>query len=240
MNMVKKSLVNIGVFGVLAATGSLALAHQQGDWIVRAGVAHVAPNDDSGDVSNLGVVDPALATGVEVEVEDDTSLGLTIAYMLTNHWALGLLGSYPFEHDIEGSGAINGISVGSTKHLPPTLTLQYHFTGSETTIQPYVGAGLNFTGFFEEDVDPELVATLQALNPGLGITDVDLELDDSWGLALEAGVDWKLGENWMLNTAVWYIDIETDATLETNLGTIHEVDVDIDPWVYMVGVGYRF
>ncbi len=67
-----------------------------------------------------------------------------------------------------------------------------------------------------------------------------LSLDDSWGLSLQVGLDYHINDKWLLNAAVWNLDIETTATIKTaNLGKI-KTDVDIDPWVYMVGVGYKF
>ena len=92
---------------------------------------------------------------------------------------------------------------------------------------PYVGAGVNYTTFFDEDTK----GAFAAATPGL-----DLELDDSWGLALEAGVDYELENNWLLSAQLWYVDIDTEAKVDT----VPSFDVDIDPWVFMVGVGKKF
>jgi outer membrane protein len=67
-----------------------------------------------------------------------------------------------------------------------------------------------------------------------------LSLDDSWGLSLQAGADYYINDKWLVNAAIWKLDIETDATVQTeNLGRV-DVSVDVDPWVYMIGIGYRF
>ena len=67
-----------------------------------------------------------------------------------------------------------------------------------------------------------------------------MPLSDSWGLSLQAGADCQINDRWLLSAAVWKLDISTDAEVDTaNLGR-EEVDVDTDPWVYMIGVGYRF
>ena len=132
----------------------------------------------------------------------------------------GLPGS---EIDLEGDGSISGLGdIGETKHLPPTLTVNYHFMPGGN-IRPYVGAGLNYTYFWDEE-------TKGALN-GL-----DLDLDDSWGLSAQVGVDVSITDTWFGNASVRYIDIDTEADLES----FGEFDVDIDPWVYTVSIGRTF
>jgi outer membrane protein len=210
-------------------------AHEAGDVLVRFGAANVSPNDDSSTVTLNGAPAGALGgSAAEVGVEDDTQLGLTIAYMLTKNVGIELLAATPFRHDIYGNTALKNSAVaidkvGSTKHLPPTLSVQYYFdTGSALT--PYVGVGLNYTTFFSEDTSSEF-------DGAVGHSSMDL--DDSWGLAGQLGVDYTINDNWMVNAAVWYIDIDTDATIDTPLGKV-EADVQIDPLVYMMGVGYKF
>lgn len=208
----------------LALASPLAMAHKEGDFIVRAGAAVVAPNEDSSTVRIDGVGVP----GTKATVNNDTQLGLTFAYMLTDHVGVELLAATPFKHSIGLKGldpAVDG-KLASAKHLPPTLTLQYFPLDSGSKWQPYVGAGINYTTFFEEDSTGVLPLT-------------DVKLDDSWGLALQVGTDYMLTDRVMLNAALWYLDIDTKAT--ANLGASRvAVDVDIDPWVFMVGVGYRF
>jgi outer membrane protein len=97
--------------------------------------------------------------------------------------------------------------------------------------------------FFSEEVDGQLIDTLNTLPTiaGLGgIRSIDMEMDGSIGLAAQVGVDVKVAENWYVNAAMWYIDIGTTAELTTDLGTTHEVDVDIDPFVFNVAVAYKF
>ncbi len=211
----------------LALTSPLAFAHKAGDLILRAGAAMVSPQEDSDNLKLNGTELP----GTEATVNDNTQLGLTLSYMVTDHIGVELLAATPFTHrvSVKGLGALDG-KLADVKHLPPTLSLQYYPMDAASSWQPYVGAGLNFTTFFEED----LTSTRKAQ----GFS--DLELEDSWGLALQVGSDFKLSENLLLNAAVWYIDINTTAT--TKLGGVNEVkvDVEIDPWVFMLGVGYKF
>ncbi|TNE93081.1 OmpW/AlkL family protein [Porticoccus sp.] len=221
--------INTVLAGSLLMGATAAMAYEPGDFIVRAGAANVDPNDDS-DALKL---DGATLPGTEVEVDDDTQLGITFTYMLTDHLGLGLLAATPFEHDIKadltGIGA-GKVDAGSTKHLPPTLTLQYFPMASDSKFQPYIGAGINYTNFFDEEVDSELETLL-----GHG----SMELDASWGLAFQAGMDYMINEHWLINASVWYLDIDTDAKIDTAAGVV-KTEVDIDPWVYMIGVGYKF
>jgi outer membrane protein len=103
--------------------------------------------------------------------------------------------------------------------------VQYYFGTAESDFRPYVGAGINYTVFFDEG---SKIAGLS-----------DVSLDDSWGLAANVGMDYMINDDWFLNASVWYADIDT--TAKYNLGgTNYSTDVDIDPWVFMIGGGYKF
>ena len=223
-----KRVTHVGKFLIAAALilSSMSVnAYEPGSFIFRAGPANVDPDSSSGQIILGGTALP----GTSVSVDSNTQLGLTMSYFWRDNFALGLLAATPFEHDISETGV--GISdVGSTKHLPPTLTVQYFPAGSDSNLQPYVGAGINYTTFFSEK-------TSGALNAALG--DSSMSLDDSFGLALEAGIDIAINQKWSFNAAVWYLDIDTDAAIETGAGRI-EVDVEIDPTVFMAGLAYRF
>ena len=210
-----------------------ALAHEEGDWIVRVGAATVAPNEDSDLIDVAGIV-----TLPGVDIDDNTQVGITAAWMMTSKVGLELLAATPFKHDIEVSDI--GVSAGETKHLPPTLMLQYYPIEGDVKFNPYVGVGINSTIFFDEKIDDELNLALDGI-VGLppGTVDADLDLDQSWGWSAQVGFDYMFDDNWLLNAAVWYIDIETEATISTAIADV-KFDVEIDPWVYMISVGYRF
>ena len=210
----------------LVCAASSTFAYETGDLILRAGVASVQPDEDSSNLELNGSGIPGTSAGVD----NSEQLGLTVSYMLTPHLGLGVLAATPFEHDIKANGL--GLDAGEAKQLPPTITLQYFPMDSASAFQPYVGIGINYTIFFSEDVDSELEAALG--------TKGDLELDDSFGLAAQIGADYAINEHWVLNASVWYLDIDTDATFKFDDGTRIEADVDVDPWVYMLGLGYRF
>ncbi|ROO27273.1 outer membrane protein W [Salinisphaera orenii MK-B5] len=203
-----------------------AQAAQAGDWIVRGGVTYVAPNDDTS--SRNGELAPALA-GTDVAVSSEPQFGATLAYLFTDNLALELLAASPFKHDLTlDGGALDGAPLGDIKHLPPTLSLQYRFD-TKTAFTPYVGLGLNYTFFFSEHVSSQARA--------LGIEDIDL--DDSFGPAAQVGFDYAISDHWLVNADVRYLQIDTTAEVRTATGTTH-VDVDIDPWVYTLALGYRF
>jgi outer membrane protein len=224
---------SLAMFAVLAAPS--VLAHKAGDIIVRAGAAHVAPDEDSSELKAGG----APVTGTKATLNDNTQLGLTATYMITDKIGVELLAATPFSHRIgvKGVDAALGLPAGSidgkfadTKHLPPTVSLQFYPLGGNSGVQPYVGAGLNYTWFFDEGVTSRQKAN--------GFS--RFRLKNSVGLALQAGIDVPLNDRLVLNAAVWYIDIDTKATVQHNaLGKI-KVDVDVDPWVYFVGLGYKF
>lgn len=222
------------------AVAPAAQAFEAGDFVLRAGAVHVAPDDSSDSITVGGA--PLLGAGVDskVSVDTNTQLGLRATYMVTNHLGLGVLGATPFKHNINGGGDLSGdLKLGETKHLPPTLTLQYFPMASSSAFQPYAGVGVNYTVFFEEK-------TSSNLDNALGVASSELELDDSVGVAVEVGMDYMLSENFGLNAAIWWADINTDARVDvfdangTKLAETDEFEVEIDPMVYMVGFTYKF
>lgn len=219
----KKALV----LAAALAAATPALAHEAGSFIVRAGAAHVAPNDSSSNVSIAGINQP----GTKANVGSDTQLGLTFAYKLTDNIGIELLAATPFSHRVglSGFGAPVDGKLASVKQLPPTLTLQYYPMPKESRWQPYVGAGINYTTFFDEKLTSAQKANQFS----------SLSLSDSWGLAGQIGMDYMITDRLMFNMAAWYIDIDTTARARLN-GDRVKVDVDIDPWVFMIGLGYKF
>lgn len=216
----------------LAIAAPLAQAHQAGDIIVRAGAATVDPREDSGDIY-VGAVGMSVP-GTQATLDSDTQLGLNFAYMLTDHFGIELLAATPFSHDVGVKGmpgafaGLNG-KLGSLKHLPPTLSAIYYPLDKASAFQPYVGVGINYTWFFDTELSSEAEAK--------GFSGLDMK--DSWGLAGQVGMDYMLSDQLMLNAQVRYIDIDTTGTTHI-LGDKVKVDVDVDPFVYMVGLGYKF
>lgn len=191
----------LSTIAVIAITATApAFAQAAGDWTIGIGIANVNPKSDNGDLA-----------GLSTEIDSDTQLSFTAEYFFTPNIGLEILAATPFSHDIDvGNGAVTG----ETKHLPPTISLNYHFTQFDG-FKPYVGVGLNYTNFFEESSSAG-----------------DLELDDSFGLAVQVGVDIPVWERGAIRLNARYIDIETDVKLNgTKIGT-----AEIDPVV--LGIAY--
>ncbi|WP_328702001.1 OmpW/AlkL family protein [Amphritea japonica] len=193
--------------GASLATAANCMAYEAGDMVLRIGLANVNP-----DTTNNTVV-PGL------DVEDNTQIGLAGTLMLTNNIGVELLAATPFKHDI----TLDGTKVGETEHLPPTLSIQYYPMESSSPLQPYIGVGINYTAFFSEGTTGALAGT-------------KLKLDDSWGLSAQLGVDYSINDQWLVNAAVWKMDIDTNVEVDgTDMGGL-----EIDPTVFMLGVGYKF
>ncbi|MCH2339299.1 OmpW family protein [Pseudomonas sp. NPDC047963] len=223
----RKTLFTASVLAV-ALTSPFAQAFQAGDVIVRAGAITVDPHEDSGNVKLGGT--PVTPTGATLD--SDTQLGLNFAYMVTDNLGVELLAATPFTHNV-GTKGLGGLKLGELKHLPPTLSVIYYPLEKNYAFQPYVGAGINYTWFFDDKL------TSEAENSALQLRGLDMK--DSWGLAAQVGMDYMLTDNVMLNAQVRYIDIETTGTTYSEAaGQKIEVDVDVDPFVYMVGLGYKF
>jgi outer membrane protein len=194
----------------LAATAAALPAAQAtttGDWIVRARALHLdSANKDS--------------TGLGLTVNNKTFLEVDITRFLNENLALELILALPQKHTLKAGGN----RIGTLKHLPPTLTLQYHFTGLPA-VRPYVGAGVNYTRFMSVNFDPAVQA---ALSPSIK--------KNSYGLALQAGLDVPMGDGWLLNVDVKKVQIKTEVFAgSTKAGTFK-----VDPTLFSVGFGKRF
>ena len=229
MSNLSKTLVAVGALGLATAITVPAAQAEQGDWLLKGGATMVSPKSGNLKLGDLDVPDVGLVTNASLEVKDATSFGFTITYMFTDNWAVELLAAAPFKHDIKLSFDLEGDSlsakIGETKHLPPTLSLQYHFMPDQM-FSPYVGVGANWTIFSSEKLDPDLGAKLS--------------LSDSFGFAAQLGADINFSEQWFANIDVRYIQIETDAKITDDVGTEKIGTVKINPMVYSIMLGYRF
>jgi len=214
--MMNKNTVSTLIAATLLAAGFSASvsAHQAGDIIVRAGAVVVAPNESSDDVAGKG----------EFQISNDTQLGLNFGYMLTDNFGVELLAATPFSHDV----SLGGTKIAETKQLPPTLVAQYYFGNSQSVVRPYIGVGVNYTNFYDNEFTNDLGGAL-----------TDLSMTTSWGLAAQAGIDYQVSKNWLVNASVWYAQISSDVKFKLSGDTV-VIGTDIDPWVYMVSVGYTF
>jgi outer membrane protein len=199
-------LVVAGMFPSAAGAG-------ESPWLVRVRVLDVVPDDDSSTITTIGG---------KAEVDDAITADLDISYFFTEHIAAELTLAVT-QHDVEAvNTAVNNVDLGDVNLLPPTLTAQYHFLPGGK-IRPYVGAGVNYTVFFDADA---------------GDAD-DIDYDNAFGLALQAGVDIAIDEHWAINFDVKKIWLQTDVSVDA-LGTTVKTEVDIDPWLFGAGIAYRF
>jgi len=207
--------------GLLLVISIASLSFAGEGWIFRGRLINVAPNDDSSDI---------LTTGTQVSVDDAWVPEVDLTYMFTSNWGLEVIAATS-PHDLATEkGTLGGANAGEVWALPPTFTLQYHF-GYGSAVDFYAGLGLNYTLFYSYDLSDDLA--------GLGVSDIDF--DSSIGLAANFGVDFQINEKWVFNIDLKYIDMSTDADLELAAGGILDtVDVDINPFVAGIGVGYRF
>ena len=189
--------------------------------MVRLQGTVVAP-DASGSVTDLtGAVSGAVGpiAGSDADVSTEVIPALTLTYFFTNNIAAELFCCFA-KHQADAEGSIAGLGeVADFWIFPPALTLQYHFN-SMNGFKPYVGAGVQYIHFFSEDSNYGRV-----------------DMDDAFGFTLQAGFDLEVGQGWYLNADVKksFLDTEVhwvDAGLKGN--------VDIDPWIFSVGLGYRF
>lgn len=200
---IKRALVLVAA--ALLSAAPVTEAYEKGDWIVAAGA---------------GAVDPKSTNGTIVSVDSTTSLILSGEYMLSDQLGIEVLGAWPFTHDIRL--AADGSKVGETKHLPPTFSLKYHFA-TDGAVNPYIGAGVNYTTFFEESTTGALAGAR-------------LSLDDSFGIAAQAGLDWMFSDSMLLSINLRWVNIEADASVD---GVFLET-VKIDPLVYGISIGWTF
>jgi len=211
----KKTLCTLAVIASIAAAPQ-ALAHKKGDFLVRAGIASVVPNESSDDVLGLG----------EFKIDSNTQLGLTFGYMITDNISFEVLAATPFKHKVS-LGPLGEIA--EVEQLPPTFMLQYYFLDSGSKLRPCVGAGINYTTFFNEEFNAA------GKNAGLS----DLKLEDSWGLAANAGLDYMINDDWFVGASVWYADISTDVKFKAGTDDV-TIQIAIVPWVFMICGCYKF
>ena len=184
-------------------------AKSAGDIVIRARGIYVTPSESSS----------LSAPGGDVNVGNDTVPEVDFSYFLTDNVALELIAATT-RHTVNGSGTLSGTNLGKVSLLPPTLTVQYHFMPKER-FSPYVGAGLNYTFFY--NVDSGVASSVH--------------YDNHIGYALQAGADYALSGPWSLNVDVKKIFLRTNVNVGGGAVT---GKVDLDPWIFGLGIGYRF
>ncbi|WP_431049957.1 OmpW/AlkL family protein [Roseateles sp. L2-2] len=203
-----RAAIVAGVALAALATAMAPAAHAQSSpWVFRARAVNIDPAEKD-------------KTGLGLSLSRKTIPEVDFSYFMAPNWATELVLTVPQRHKLYSKGQ----QIGSVKHLPPTLTLQYHFN-PEGSFRPYVGAGLNYTSFSDVRFDP---AVQTSLAPTIK--------KNSIGLAAQAGFDVMLDKRWSINVDVKKLQMDTEVRSKgVNLGKFK-----IDPVLVGVGVGYRF
>lgn len=194
------SLSALFVLAALSFSGIVQAA--QGDWLVRGRIIHINPD--------------ASSSALNLDVNSRTTIEADFSYFVANNVAIELILATK-RHQVTAGGA----NVGHVSHLPPTITAQYHFM-PQATFRPYIGAGLNYTRFYDIDL-------------GGGTLTVD---KSSFGPALQAGADIGITKTMFLNFDVKYIWMDTDVKVKAT--GAHLANLKINPWIIGVGVGIKF
>lgn len=204
--MSSKAAVIVATLGVALAAGAVQAAGSP--WLLRVRATHLSPADKSTPVGGAGAAN-------RISVESRTIPEVDISYFFSPKFAVELVLAYPQKHDVY----MDGKSIGSLKHLPPTLLAQYHFL-PDSQFSPYLGAGINWTH----------LSSVHLLGGA-----ADLERNSA-GLALQAGVDFKIDQRWSINFDVKRVNIRSDVI--AGGATISAIKVD--PTAVSVGLGLRF
>lgn len=221
--MMKRSALALVATTALCSLSPVVFAYGAEDFWVRAGAARIQP---TGSDNHLN--------GSDIKVGNKhTGTAFTIGYRFTDTFGVELLAApESFKHDVsigkDGMGAVVDL-------LPPTLTAQYYpLGGTDSQVQPYIGAGVNYTRFTNTHLHDAKGNSLDE--------ESTLAMKHTWGYALQAGVDFNISEHWGANLGVWYMDINSKSHLEDKNGqTIgSETKLHINPIVSMAGITYRF
>lgn len=194
-----------------AALAVTALPVHANDWFVRVGAVQVSPKSDNG----------TLAGGaLKTDIDNNTQLGLILGRHLTPNLAVEVLAATPFSH----TAKLNGAKAVDFKHLPPTVSLQWYFN-PEGRVNPFVGAGLNYTFVYDE-----------VSVRGGPVAGANVSLENSFGVAAQAGLAFKMSDAIDLVLDARWIDIDSDVKVNgTKVGT-----AVVDPLVVGLTLGYRF
>lgn len=213
-------LVAAAVVASTAWGASPAMAgDDHGNFMIRGLITGVLPDTDAS-VTAGG----ARIAGANADVSDEVIPATTLTYFFNDNIAVELFCCFA-KHEVDATGTIAGLGeIADTWIFPPALTAQYHFN-TEGTVQPYVGAGLQYIAFFNEGVGQNR----------LGATKVNI--DDGLGFTLQAGIDIAMGNGWDLNADVKKTWLDTEVNWN---GTGVRADVDLDPLIVSAGFGYRF
>lgn len=216
-----KSIIARSLVAV-AACAAVAPAFA-GDFMVRARALRLEPAQESSSfvapVLNVTVPNDSITASEKTIWEIDAS------YFVTPNFAVEVIATTPQKHTV----SLLGTNIGTLRHLPPTVTAQYHFAPTNPTVRPYVGFGVNYTHFSAVNLNAQ---------PVLGV-DAPLDIKrHSWGTSVQLGADFPITDKLSINVDFKKIDISTKVKVKGATNDLAKVKVD--PTLFGIGIGYRF
>ncbi len=222
-----KQTLKLSLVALALVAGSAAQAQSAGTWMARVGATGIYPQVSSGDLS------PPAWPNTQTDVSSDWSLGGGITYMITDNWSVDLPLALPFTHTLTGAGAIAGVgTIGTTKALPATLFAQYRFGDAKAAFRPYLGAGLTYAYFYDENA----TNTLNAVSGGTPSNPTTFSIQSKFALSVQAGATYAFNERWFLDGVLGYTWLKNTTTLSTG----QTQPMTLNPVSVAVAVGYRF
>lgn len=251
--------VSAGPSGYVPAPPPPPAIYEAGTAVVRLGAAYVDPDSSSSNLRNPDIF-PEFS-GLKYDVDDDTTWQWSAMFMPVDHWSIeyGYIGESDHDLEIRRLGLLerpfidgDRRTVGSLERRSSTLMVNWFPVCKESWVQPYIGLGAVYTDFDSVNVRQPVNEILEVVGDAVGPGRVSV--DDSWGWAGQVGVDIMFGRdsNWLANAAVQYHDVETTSSLRyavrglDNFGNERlfyntvRTDLDVDPWVFNLGIGYKF
>lgn len=226
-----KPLITSAALAAVILTSSSAISVEHGDWLVRARLVNIDPNVSSGEVIDLTTTPPTAIPGSSIDVDKTVTLEVDVTYVFTNNFGVEFMLAIA-THDVKGTGSLSSLGqIGEATVQLPAIIAQYHFMPNNN-VRPYAGAGIGYVFFYDEKITDSLTS---------GATSTKLDVDNTGGFLVQAGVDVGINENWFFNFDAKYFWLNgTTATIQADDVDAVKVDFDLDPLVLGLGVGYRF
>ncbi|MBK7121263.1 MAG: OmpW family protein [Comamonadaceae bacterium] len=222
-----KQTFKLSLVALALVAGSAAQAQSAGTWMARVGAIGLYPQVSSGNLS------PPAFPNTQTDVSSDWTLGGGITYMITDNWSVDVPLALPFTHTLTGAGAIAGVgTIGTTKALPITVWGQYRFGEAKSAFRPYLGAGLTYAYFYDENA----TNTLNALSGGTPSNPTTFSIESKFALGVQAGATYAFNERWFLDGMVGYTWLKNTTTLSTG----QTQPMTLNPVSVAISVGYKF
>ena len=226
-NSRSKAALKMLVVALAFGASVSASAQTAGTWSVAVGINNIAPKGTTDPISAPSVVNSttAVSSNAEPIVE--------ISYMFTDHISAEFGLGTPYKHDLSGAGSLQGAGkLGSLKQLPPTIFAQYHFMDADSPFRPYVGLGLTYAMFYDEQGSGTFTAVSNTGGQAATFT-----VDNAWGVTPQAGLTFALNKKWFVDAMVGKTYISTTVHLSPGGQT---AKAPLNPVVTSLAVGYRF